>query len=125
MLVIDAGNSGQGLEAEDKRRGPMNSKGLAQLANEKIMYVLTAAQCDQDTLEETKLGHGLLTFALVEEGLKTGVSTLLCKRPSFVSGDGCAREGATSLPSPSDVEGFCAFMTRFSPEPAFVPATES
>ena len=53
-----------------------------------------------------------------------GVSTLLCKRPGFVFGDGCAREGVASLPSPSDVEG-SAFMTRLSPVPAFVPATKS
>jgi hypothetical protein len=54
-----------------------------------------------------------------------GVSILLCKRPGFVFGDGCAREGAASLPSPSDVERFCALMTQLSPGPAFVPATES
>ena len=32
LMVIDACNSGQALEGEEKRRGPMNSKGLAQLA---------------------------------------------------------------------------------------------
>jgi uncharacterized caspase-like protein len=47
LLVIDACNSGQALEAEEKRRGPMNSKGLAQLAYEKGMYILTAAQSHQ------------------------------------------------------------------------------
>src|SRR5207237_255383 len=31
VLVVDACNSGQALESEDKRLGPMNSKGLAQL----------------------------------------------------------------------------------------------
>ncbi len=72
LLVIDACNSGQALEAEEKRRGPMNSKGLAQLAYEKGMYVLTAAQSYQAALEITQLGHGLLTYALVEEGLKLG-----------------------------------------------------
>ena len=70
MLVIDACNSGQALEAEEKRRGPMNSKGLAQLAYEKGMYVLTAAQSYQAALEAAQLGHGLLTYALVEEGMK-------------------------------------------------------
>jgi hypothetical protein len=49
----------------------MNSKGLAQLAYEKGMYILTAAQSYQAALEATKLGHGFLTYALVEEGLKT------------------------------------------------------
>ncbi len=71
VLVIDACNSGQALEAEEKRRGPMNSKGLAQLAYEKGMYILTAAQGYQAALEAAQLGHGYLTYALVEEGLKT------------------------------------------------------
>jgi hypothetical protein len=71
LMVIDACNSGQALEAEEKRRGPMNSKGLAQLAYEKGMYILTAAQSYQAALEAEQLGHGYLTFALVEEGLKS------------------------------------------------------
>lgn len=74
LMVIDACNSGQALEAEEKRRGPMNSKGLAQLAYEKGMYILTAAQSYQAALEAAQLGHGLLTYALVEEGLKTPVA---------------------------------------------------
>src|SRR5439155_10765798 len=69
LLVIDACNSGQALEAEEKRRGPMNSKGLAQLAYEKGMYILTAAQSYQAAQEAARLGHGFLTYALVEEGL--------------------------------------------------------
>src|SRR5258706_4246571 len=74
LMVIDACNSGQALETEEKRRGPMNSKGLAQLAYEKGMYILTAAQSYQAALEAAQLGHGLLTYALVEEGLKTTVA---------------------------------------------------
>src|SRR6266404_8424113 len=74
IMVIDACNSGQALEAEEKRRGPMNSKGLAQLAYEKGMYILTAAQSYQAAQEASRLGHGLLTYALVEEGLKTGAA---------------------------------------------------
>ncbi len=70
LLVIDACNSGQALDAEEKRRGPMNSKGLAQLAYEKGMYILTAAQSFQAALEASQLGHGLLTYALVDEGLR-------------------------------------------------------
>ena len=52
----------------------MNSKGLAQLAYEKGMYILTAAQSFQAALEAAQLGHGYLTYALVEEGLKTPVA---------------------------------------------------
>jgi hypothetical protein len=73
LLVIDACRSGQALEAEEKRCGPMNSKGLAQLAYEKGMYILTASQGYQSALESAELGggHGFLTYALVEKGLKT------------------------------------------------------
>jgi WD40 repeat protein len=74
LMVIDACNSGQALETEEKRRGPMNSKGLAQLAYEKGMYILTAAQSYQAALEAEQLGHGYLTFALVEEGLKSAAA---------------------------------------------------
>jgi hypothetical protein len=71
LMVIDACNSGQALESKEKRHGPMNSKGLAQLAYEKGMYILTAAQSYQVALEAEKLGHGFLTYALIEEGLRT------------------------------------------------------
>ena len=70
LMVVDACNSGQVLEAEEKRRGPMNSKGLAQLAYEKGIYILTAAQSYQAALEVSQLGHGLLTYSLIEEGLR-------------------------------------------------------
>jgi uncharacterized caspase-like protein len=79
LLVIDACNSGQALEAEEKRRGPMNSKGLAQLAYEKGMDILTAAQSYQAALEAAQLGHGYLTYALVDEGLKTGAADIAPK----------------------------------------------
>src|SRR5262249_18137649 len=74
LMVIDACNSGQALESDEKRRGPMNSKGLAQLAYEKGLYILTAAQGYQAALEAAELGHGFLTYALVEEGLKNGAA---------------------------------------------------
>ena len=74
LMVIDACNSGQALESEERRRGPMNSKGLAQLAYEKGLYILTAAQGYQAALEAAELGHGFLTYALVEEGLKNAAA---------------------------------------------------
>jgi uncharacterized caspase-like protein len=62
----------------------MNSKGLAQLAYEKGMYILTAAQSYQAALEAAQLGHGLLTYALVEEGLKQGEADTLASRDGNV-----------------------------------------
>ncbi|HMV46628.1 MAG TPA: caspase family protein [Blastocatellia bacterium] len=70
LVVIDACNSGQVLESDDLRPGPMNSKGLAQLAYDKGIYVLTAAQSYQAAKENQQLGHGYLTYALIESGLR-------------------------------------------------------
>jgi WD40 repeat protein len=71
FLIIDACHSGKAIDA--KNVGPMNSTGLAQLAYEKGMYILAASQGIETALEVAQLGggHGYLTFALVEEGLKT------------------------------------------------------
>jgi len=69
VLVIDACRSGQALQADDPRQGPMNSKGLAQLAYDKGMYILAASQSNQNALELAKLGHGLLTYTLINAGL--------------------------------------------------------
>ena len=76
LLVIDACNSGQALEATEKRRGPMNTKGLAQLAYEKGMYVLTASQSMEVAFESEALKHSYLTYALIEEGIKGGSADL-------------------------------------------------
>ena len=62
ILIIDACNSGQALEAEEKRRGPMNSAGLAQLAYEKGMYILTASQGFQVAQEAQRLFHLIESF---------------------------------------------------------------
>lgn len=70
LLVIDACNSGQALESDEKRFGPMNSTGLAQLAYEKGMFIMTASQSYQEAIAPAKLGHGYLTYALVAEGLR-------------------------------------------------------
>jgi hypothetical protein len=74
-MIIDACNSGQALENKDEpRRGPMNTRGLAQLAYEKGMYIMAASQNVEEAFVSKKLKHSYLTFALVEEGLKTKVA---------------------------------------------------
>ena len=75
FLVIDACHSGQAI-ATDSPVGPVNSPGLAQLAYEKGLYILAASSASEPALETQKLGggHGFLTYALVEEGLKTSAA---------------------------------------------------
>ncbi len=87
LIVIDACQSGQVLEAEEKRRGPMNSRGLAQLAYEKGAYILAAAQSYQAALEFERLGHGILTYVLVEEGLKKFAADLSPKDGVITAGE--------------------------------------
>ncbi len=76
LLLIDACKSGQALKAEEERRGPMNTRGLAQLAYEKGMYILTASQSDEVAFESERLKHSYLAFALVEEGIKSGAADI-------------------------------------------------
>lgn len=71
VMIIDACESGQLLGSGEARHGPLNSRGLAQLAWEKGAVILTAAQAHQAAYEDTKYRHGLLTYALVAEGLRT------------------------------------------------------
>ena len=74
LFILDACNSGQALQSDDERRGPMNTRGLAQLAYEKGMYVLTASQSDEVAFESAGLKHSYLAYALVEEGIKSGAA---------------------------------------------------
>ena len=74
LLVIDACNSGQALQSHETRRGPMNTRGLAQLAYEKGMYVLTASQSDEVAFESAGLKHSYLAHALVVEGIERGAA---------------------------------------------------
>ena len=82
LFIIDSCNSGKALQADDWRRGPMNTKGLGQLAYEKGMSVLTASQDVELAYESAALKHSYLTYALVEEGLRIKV------RDADANGDG-------------------------------------
>jgi WD40 repeat protein len=72
LLILDACYSGQALQSDDQRRGQLNTQGLAQLAFEKGISVLTAAQSYQTARAAAYLGHGYLTHATLIEGLGDG-----------------------------------------------------
>ena len=63
-LILDTCHSGAALDSPEWRRGPMNSRGLAQLAWEKGMVVITASQ--SYGLAREVGAHGLLTAALLQ-----------------------------------------------------------
>ena len=68
-FIIDACHSAASVESEGFKPGPMGSNGLGQMAYNKGMLVLAASAADDVALEIASLQKGLLTYALVEEGL--------------------------------------------------------
>ncbi len=70
VIIIDACNSAAVVEANGFKPGPMNSRSLGQLAYDKGMQIITASQAENVALESELVQHGLLTYALVSEGLE-------------------------------------------------------
>ena len=71
VMIVDTCHSAAAVEGADFKPGPMGSKGLGQLAYDKGMRILTASQAGDVALESNKIKQGLLTYALVSEGLKS------------------------------------------------------
>jgi uncharacterized caspase-like protein len=71
VMIIDACHAAA-FTGKDFKPGPMGSRGLGQLAYDKGMRILTATQASDFALESGSLGQGLLSYALVEDGLKAG-----------------------------------------------------
>jgi WD40 repeat protein len=69
MLIIDACESGKTLGTGQQRIGPFASRGFAQMAYDKGLFVLAASQADAAALELQSLSHGLLTHVLVQLGI--------------------------------------------------------
>lgn len=71
-VVVDACNAAGAVEGTGFKPGPMGARGLGQLAFDKGAAVLTATQADAPAFEAGATGRGLLTFALIENGLLDG-----------------------------------------------------
>ncbi|MGF9764650.1 caspase family protein [Microvirga sp. 0TCS3.31] len=70
VLIIDACHSAASVETPGFKPGPMGDRGFGQLAYDKGMRILAATQASDVALESEKVGQGLLTYALVQEGLR-------------------------------------------------------
>ena len=70
VMIVDACHSAATVENQAFKPGPMGSRGLGQLAFDKGMRILAASQRDQSALETEKTQQGLLSYALVREGLQ-------------------------------------------------------
>jgi len=74
VMVVDSCHSAATVEAEGFKPGPMGSRGLGQLAYDKGMRILAASKSEQSAVEREGVEHGLLSFALLDEGLKQGLA---------------------------------------------------
>jgi hypothetical protein len=72
VMVVDACHSAGAIKNNDFKPGPMGSRGLGQLAYDKGMRMLAATQVEGVALELENLKQGVLTYALVRDGLESG-----------------------------------------------------
>jgi hypothetical protein len=70
VMIVDACQSAASVARDGFKPGPMGSRGLGQLAYDKRMRILAATQTDNVALENRSLEQGLLSYALVREGLE-------------------------------------------------------
>ena len=91
-VIIDACQSAASVDAGDFKPGPMGDPGLGQLAFDKGIRILAAAQANEEAQEDPKLGQGLLTYALVHDGLDA-------KRAAALHLDAWLKSAAEDLPT--------------------------
>ncbi len=70
VLILDACHAAAAGAPPGFKPGPLGSRGLAQLAYDKGLRVLAASQADDVALESEKVRRGLLTHALICDGLE-------------------------------------------------------
>ncbi len=75
VIVVDACNADAAVRNSEFKPAPMGSRGLGQLAYDKGMQILTATQADNVAIESGgKIGHGLLNYALLKEGIEASAA---------------------------------------------------
>jgi WD40 repeat protein len=70
MVILDACESGAVLGEDLARIGPFDSRSFAQMAYDKGIFVLLASQESAAAREPEALKHGLMTYFLINQGLK-------------------------------------------------------
>jgi uncharacterized caspase-like protein len=83
ILILDTCESGAALGGEGFRPGPLGDRGFGQLAYDKAIRVLSATNENNAALEYDQLQHGLLSYALLREGLEKGEATKPGSEPSL------------------------------------------
>lgn len=100
VFVVDACQSASAVERDGIKPGPLGAKGFGQMAYDKRMRVLAGAQADNVSLEAKTVGHGLLTYALLE-GLQ-GLAAKYQTREDALGLSAWLSYGAARVPSLAD-----------------------
>lgn len=74
VLIADACQSSATVGGQGFKPGPMGSRGLGQLAYDKGMRILASTQADDVALESNLIKQGLLSYALIHDGIEAGQS---------------------------------------------------
>jgi WD40 repeat protein len=98
ILIVDACHSAATVDQKGFKPGPMGSRGLGQMAYSKRMRILAASQASDVAFEDARLGHGLLTFALLGDGLKKGLADFSPKDNRITVGE-WLRYGVQRVPA--------------------------
>ena len=72
VMIVDACHSAAAVEGEGFKPGPMGSRGLGQLSYDKGMRILVATQADNVAKGSGAVRGSLLTYALMQDGIKNG-----------------------------------------------------
>lgn len=73
VMIVDTCHSEATVAYDGFKPGPMGSRGLGQLAYDKGMRILAASKSGQSAIElGGQIKEGLLSYALVHEGLEEG-----------------------------------------------------
>jgi hypothetical protein len=86
-FILDACQSAASVAGAGFRPGPMGSRGLGQLAYDKGMRILAASQAEQVALENDQLRHGMLSYALLREGLEAQQADFEPKDAQILAGE--------------------------------------
>lgn len=74
IMIIDACYSSAAVQGDGFKPGPMGSRGLGQLAYDKDMKILSATQANNVALEVGTLQQGLLSYALLQDGINKSLA---------------------------------------------------
>jgi hypothetical protein len=72
IMILDACHSAASIEGSGFKPGPMGSRGLGQLSYDKGMRILASTRADDLAWESGNTRQGLLSFALLQDGIVAG-----------------------------------------------------